>query len=144
MRWPCSPDTGYEIRALAVWGRARFLSVTEAPHEFHTWMGKKHFLFLSNRRDREPNPNFSVKGSGANHYPGAPAQFCLKAQKLFYLDTHRAHEVVKYVDSTSLQRRKPGGYNVRVVVLAVVISGNCRFRHLWTVNPQKPFLGVPH
>ena len=22
--------------------------------DFHTWMGKKHFLFLSNRRDREP------------------------------------------------------------------------------------------
>ena len=39
---------------------------------FHTWMGKKHFLFLSNCRDREPNP---VKSSGANHYPRAPALF---------------------------------------------------------------------
>ena len=47
-------------------------------------MGKKHFLFLSNRRDREPNadtgnrtPNSGVKGSGANHYPRAPALvFC--------------------------------------------------------------------
>ena len=36
-------------------------------------MGKKHFLFFSNRRDREPNPNSGVKGSGANHYPRAPA-----------------------------------------------------------------------
>ena len=37
----------HRIRALAVWGRARYLSVTEAPHntDFHTWMGKKHFLF---------------------------------------------------------------------------------------------------
>ena len=44
------PDAGFEIRALAVWGRARYLSVTEAPHntDFYTWMGKKHFLFLSN------------------------------------------------------------------------------------------------
>ena len=76
LRWHCPPDTGFEIRALAVWGRARYLSVTEAPHNtnFHTWMGKKHFLFLSNRRDREPNPNSGVKGSGANHYPRAPAQ----------------------------------------------------------------------
>ena len=51
------PDTGFEIWALAVWGRARYLSVTEAPHntDFHTWMGEKH-LILSNRRDREPNP----------------------------------------------------------------------------------------
>ena len=35
----CPPDTGFEIRALAVRGRARYLSVTEAPHNtnFHTW-----------------------------------------------------------------------------------------------------------
>ena len=32
LRWHCPPDTGFEIRALAVWGRARYLSVTEAPH----------------------------------------------------------------------------------------------------------------
>ena len=24
--------------------------------DFHTWMGKKHFWFLSNRQNREPNP----------------------------------------------------------------------------------------
>ena len=54
LRWHCPPDTGFEIRALAVWGRARYLSVTEAPRNtyFHTWMG----MFLSNRRDWEPNP----------------------------------------------------------------------------------------
>ena len=42
--------------------RARYLSVTEALHntDFHTWMGRKHFLFLSNRRDREPSPELSV------------------------------------------------------------------------------------
>ena len=32
MRWHCPPDTGFEIRALTVWGRARYLSVTEGPH----------------------------------------------------------------------------------------------------------------
>ena len=39
LRWHCPPDTGFEIRALAVWGRARYLSVTEAPRntDFHTW-----------------------------------------------------------------------------------------------------------
>ena len=48
LRWHCPPDTGFEIRALAVWGRARYLSVKEAPHntDFHTWMGKKHFCFF--------------------------------------------------------------------------------------------------
>ena len=34
--------------------------------------GEETFLFLSNRREREPNPELSVKGSGANHYPRAP------------------------------------------------------------------------
>ena len=48
LRWHCPPDTGFEIRALAVWGWARYLSVTEAPHNtnFHTWMGKKQFRFF--------------------------------------------------------------------------------------------------
>ena len=38
----------------AVWGRARYLSVTEAPHntDFHTWIGKKHVFCFFNRRDR--------------------------------------------------------------------------------------------
>ena len=35
-------------------------------------MGEKHFLLLSNSRDREQNPEL-VKGSGANHYPRAPS-----------------------------------------------------------------------
>ena len=34
LRCHCPPDTGFEIRALAVWGRARYLSVTEAPHNY--------------------------------------------------------------------------------------------------------------
>ena len=43
MRWHCPPDTGFEIWALAVWGRACYLSVTEALHER---AGKKHFVSL--------------------------------------------------------------------------------------------------
>ena len=31
-RVDATTDTGFEIRALAVWGRARYLSVTEVPH----------------------------------------------------------------------------------------------------------------
>ena len=52
MRWHCPLDTGFEIRTLAVWGRARYLSFKEAPHNiessrvsresticfFETWM----------------------------------------------------------------------------------------------------------
>ena len=36
MRWHCPPDTGFEIRALAVWGRAHHLSVTEVPHNIES------------------------------------------------------------------------------------------------------------
>ena len=75
LRWHCPPDTGFESRALAVWGRARYLSVTEAPHNtnFHTWMGKKHFCFFQTAETGNRTPNSGVKGSGANHYPRAPA-----------------------------------------------------------------------
>ena len=75
LRWHCPPDTWFEIRALAVWGRARYLSVTEAPHntDFHTWMGKKHFCFFQTVETGNRTPNSGVKGGGANHYPRAPA-----------------------------------------------------------------------
>ena len=75
LRWHCPPDTGFEIRALTVWGRARYLSVTEASHntDFHTWMGKKHFCFFQTAETGNRTPNSSVKGRGANHYPRAPA-----------------------------------------------------------------------
>ena len=77
LRWHCPPVTGFEIRALAVWGRARYLSVTEASHntDFHTWMGKKHFCFSQTAESGNRTANSGVKGSGAtNHYPRAPAQ----------------------------------------------------------------------
>ena len=65
----------FEIRTLAVWGRARYLSVTEAPHntDFHTWMGKKHFCFFQTAETGNRTPDSGVKGSGTNHYPRAPA-----------------------------------------------------------------------
>ena len=34
LRWHCPPDTGFEIRALAVWGRAHYISVTESPTQY--------------------------------------------------------------------------------------------------------------
>ena len=74
VRWHCPPDTGFEIQTLEVWGRARYLSVTEVPHntEFHKWMRKKHFCcFFKPPRPGNEQPNTSVKGSGANHYPRA-------------------------------------------------------------------------
>ena len=33
----CRPDTGLEIRTLAVWGRARYLTITEDSHNIESW-----------------------------------------------------------------------------------------------------------
>ena len=70
MRWHC-----LEIRALAVWGRARYLSVTEAPHntDFYVDGEETHLCFFQTAETGNRAPSSSVKGSGANHYPRAPA-----------------------------------------------------------------------
>ena len=54
-------------------GRAHYHSVTKAPHptEFYEWMGKKHFCFFQTAGIGKRNPNSTVKGSGASHYPKA-------------------------------------------------------------------------
>ena len=43
MKWHCPADTGFEIQALAVWGRAPYLSITEAPQilKLYEWTRKK-------------------------------------------------------------------------------------------------------
>ena len=43
--------------------------------DFHTWMGKKHLRFFQTAETGNRTPNTGVKGSGANHYPRAPAQY---------------------------------------------------------------------
>ena len=54
LRWHCPPDTGFEIRALAVWGRTRYLCVTEATHNTRRW-GRNIFVsFKPPRPGTEP------------------------------------------------------------------------------------------
>ena len=78
-----------EIRTMEVWGRARHLSVAEAPHntEFYEWMGKKHFGFFQTTETGKRTPNSSVKGSCANHYSRAPAQLC-GGDECFFENNH--------------------------------------------------------
>ena len=54
MRWHCPPDTEFEIRALAIWGRARYLTVMEAPHNIEYVMSERerNMLFLCNLNAR--------------------------------------------------------------------------------------------
>ena len=83
IRWHCPPDTGFEILTLEVWGRARYLSVTEVPHntEFYEWMGKEHFCFFRTAETWKRTPHSSVKGSCANHYPRVPALTAVFSQE---------------------------------------------------------------
>ena len=49
LRLHCPLDTGFEIRALAVWNQTRYIPVTKAPHntDFHTWMHGEKTFFVS-------------------------------------------------------------------------------------------------
>ena len=85
VRWHCPPDTGFEIQTLVVWGRARYLSVTEAPHntEFYEWMRKKQFCFFQTAETGKRTLSFSVKGGGVNHYTRAPAPYAMCLRPLY-------------------------------------------------------------
>ena len=84
LRWHWPPDTWLEIRALAVWGRARYLLVTEAPHPtiltFTRGWVRNIFCFFQTAETGNRTPNSGVKGSGANQYPRAPAHFSFKTR----------------------------------------------------------------
>ena len=48
-------------------------------------MGKKQFCFFQTAETGNRTPDSGVKGSGANHYPRAPAQiFCSRATNRFH------------------------------------------------------------
>ena len=82
LRWHCPPDTGFEIRAPAVWGRARGTSRSRRLStilSFTRGWGRNTFCFFQTAATGNRTPNSGVKGSGANHYPRAPAQADNKA-----------------------------------------------------------------
>ena len=68
MRWHCPPDTGFEIRAMAVWGRARYLSFTKALHNIESLRvsGEETFCFFETWRSEwgssPRSPTFQAGG----------------------------------------------------------------------------------
>ena len=63
VRWHCPPDTRFENKILEVWGRARYLSVTEAPYNTvcYEWMGKKHICFFQTAETGKRTPNSDIR-----------------------------------------------------------------------------------
>ena len=102
-------------------------------------MGKKHFLFLSNRPDREPNPDSGVKGSSANRYPRAPAL-------MFAESNSEIAQVVIDPRGTKTYKHVASGCNLLLVkgkkrhnlFLKEVNTTNLLFRMLQLYTPKVP------
>ena len=81
MRWHCPPDTGIEIRALVVWGQARYLSVTKAPHNIESLRvsGEETFCFSETwKPEWGSNPRSqTVQADSFNHCTRASALIML-------------------------------------------------------------------
>ena len=136
VRWHCPTDTGFEIQALEVWGRARCLSVTEAPHntEFHEWMGKKHSCFFRTAENGKRTPNSSVKGSGANHYPRAPRRRLNQPNPLLFDNINSANHRCKCI------RINLDKYNCQVFTPAQQTQNICiTFVQCWAVVVENCF-----
>ena len=51
--WQCPPDTEFEIRALTVWGRARYLSFVEAPYNIKKPRGTLALAYIGIQMNRK-------------------------------------------------------------------------------------------
>ena len=123
--------------APAVWGGARYLSVTEAPRntDFNTWMGKKHFCFFQTAETGNRTPNSGVKGSGANHYPTAPAQL-VSRESVFSTSTRRRINV-----GLMLAQRRGRWANIKPTLVQryIKIYGS-RYRICWVTTYDNNYL----
>ena len=57
-------------------------------------MGKKHFCFFQIAEAGNRTPDTGVKGSGANHYPKAPALKLSKREKRVYIVPNEYHSTL--------------------------------------------------
>ena len=74
IRWHCPPDTGFEIRNLAVWGRARYFSVMEAPHNSESLQVRREetFCFFETWRPEWGSSPRLSKHADLTTAPGPP------------------------------------------------------------------------
>ena len=93
MRCHCPPDTGFTIRTLAVWGRARYLSVTEALRNIESLRvsREERFFFEMPERGLRPRPPTFRAGSfmHVKHCTRPPALPC-KVSSYCLLSLHIA------------------------------------------------------
>ena len=125
MRWHCPPDTGFEIRALAIWGRVRYLS--EAPYNIESlWVSgeEKHCLFKTSRPERGSNPWSATFPAGSfNHCTRAPALM---------------PETLKNVGLTLCQRRRRWTSVKPTLIQHLVSAGAFSIRWIWEIITLMP------
>ena len=94
MRWHCPPDTGNEIRALVVWGRACYFSVTKAPHNIESLRvsGEETFCFFEGQSGVRTRDLRLSKQAAFTTAPGPPpnSQWSQLEQVLVLWQSHIA------------------------------------------------------
>ena len=116
IRWHCPPDTGFWVRALAVWARARYFSVTEAPHniEFLWVSGEETFCFLETWRSKwGSNPRSPTFQAGSfNNCTRAPTLLCWSQHPFWFSQEqrmyifHSVHERTEVASKLVIMRRR--------------------------------------
>ena len=133
LRWHCPPDTGFEI--LAVWGRAHYLSVTEAPHntDFYTWMGKKHFCFSQTAETGNPPRTLAWKAAVLTTTQGHPPSIKNTSWVPWFLNLD--------TESWALRRWPNICYNIGSMCRVCLEAGHDHKTHVHACGPTIPSIG---
>ena len=98
VRWHCPLDKGFEIKTLEVWGRAGYLSGTQAPHNtftsFYEWMGKKTVVSFKPPRPGNESWTLTCKAAVLTTNLGPPPKWSQLVQN-FPKDGRRALLITK-------------------------------------------------
>ena len=99
-------------------------------------MGKKHFCFFQTAETGNRTPNSGVKGSGANHYPRAPAQY----SHIEEFDIHEFEELLSDIHCPmSLHISLPKINNTLTVTIQYT-SNSLPIRPKWKPECKESFI----
>ena len=90
--------------------------------------GKETFLFLWNRRDREPNPNSGEKGSGANHYTRATAPHSLEMWMHYKMQFHEAQcDAISWIGRWLMITHSISSHKCKTTWISPSFLADCKF-----------------
>ena len=108
IRWHCPWDTGFDIRALAVWDPARYLSVVEASHNTESLCVRGEETFVSLKLECHSRVRTRVlrlsKQSALTTAPGPP--FFYAQKKTVCRWQSLLSNILSYMGHTAQQKHK--------------------------------------